>query len=71
MVGQVFRSMLWSDGQWSVVDLCNEVMVSEVLYIYVMKWWSVKCCASMLWSDSQWNVVHLYYVVTVSEVLYI
>ena len=61
--------MLWSDGQWSVVHLCYEVMVSELLYIYVIKWWSVKCCTSMLWSDDQWSVVHLCYEVMVGEVL--
>ena len=44
MVSEVCTSMLWSDDWWSVVHLCYEVMVSEVLYIYVMKWWSVKCC---------------------------
>ena len=42
-------------------------MVNEDLYIYAMKWWSVKCCTAMLWNDDQWRFVHLFYEVMVSK----
>ena len=64
--------MLWSDGQLSVANLCYEVMVSEVLYIYAMKWWSVKFCTSM-YEVMVSEVLCIYVMVwnIVGEVLYI